>query len=215
MNRCDCPSELDEVRLEPVLAEETPRNRGLVCLGMETGLRVSELIGLRVGDVWQGGVAVRHLRLTRSRMKGGKGLHRRAVKGRTVPLNAKAIAVLEEMLGGSSLPEDWPLFASREGQGASITRRQALRVVKKIFLVAGCDPSRVWGNHSLRRRFVRRVFDRTRDINVTRAAVGHRWIATTQAYLDLAGEAAEAAILAMGGNTALPKGHPDLPRQAG
>jgi len=215
MNRCDCPSELDEARLEPVLAEETPRNRGLVILGMETGLRVSELIGLKVGDVWQGGAAARHLRITRSRMKGGQGAHRRAVRGRTVPLNAKAIAALEEMLRGLSAPGDGPLFPSREGQGTSITRRQALRVIKKIFLAAGCDPSRVWGSHSLRRRFVRRVFDRTRDINVTRAAAGHRWISTTQAYLDLAGEAAEAAILAMGRSTPLSNGQQDLPRQVG
>jgi hypothetical protein len=61
---------------------------------------------------------------------------------------------------------------------------------------------------------VRRVYDRTRDINVARAAVGHRWIATTQAYLDLAGEAAEAAILAIGaGTTALTD--ESFPRRAG
>ncbi|WP_129049213.1 tyrosine-type recombinase/integrase [Oleiharenicola lentus] len=198
MNRCDCPSELDEVRLEPVLAAAVPRDRLLVVLGLETGLRISELVGLKVGEVWQADSPVRVLRLTRARLKGGAGLRARAVSGRQIPLNARAGAILREVLGESShLPRE-ALFPSRQGAGRAITRQQALRVIKKIFLLAGCDPSRVWGGHSLRRRFVRRVFDRTRDINVARAAVGHRWIATTQAYLDLAGEAAEAAILAIG-----------------
>jgi hypothetical protein len=50
----------------------------------------------------------------------------------------------------------------------------------------------------MRRRFCRRIYEATRDINVTRAAVGHRWIQTTQLYLGLADEAAAAAILAVG-----------------
>lgn len=214
MNRCDCPSELDEVRLEPVLAAARPRDRLLVVMGLETGLRISELAGLRVGEVWQAGAPVRILRLSRARLKGGAGRQARAVTGRQIPLNARTGVVLREVLGvGIHLPEA-ALFPSRQGAGRPITRRQALRVIKQIFLAAGCDPSRVWGGHSLRRRFVRRVFDRTRDINVARAAVGHRWIATTQAYLDLAGEAAEAAILAIG-EIAPAVTDKSLPRQAG
>lgn len=214
MNRCDCPSELDEMRLEPVLTAAVPRDRLLVVLGLETVLRISELAGLRVGEVWQAGAPMRVLRLARARLKGGAGAQARAVRGRQIPLNARVGVVLRELLGeGSHLPEA-ALFPSRQGAGRAITRRQALRVIKKIFLAAGCDPSRVWGGHSLRRRFVRRVYDRTRDINVARAAVGHRWIATTQAYLDLAGEAAEAAILAIGaGPPALTD--ESFPRRAG
>lgn len=74
MNRCDCPSELDEARLEPVLAAAVPRDRLLVVLGMETGLRISELSSLRVGEVWQAGAPVRVLRLSRARLKGGAGV---------------------------------------------------------------------------------------------------------------------------------------------
>ncbi|MFZ5497218.1 MAG: tyrosine-type recombinase/integrase [Verrucomicrobiota bacterium] len=184
--------------MEPVLAAAKPRDRLLVGLGMETGLRISELAGLRVGNVWREDGPVQCLRMTRSRLKGGSGCRAGAVRGRQIPLNARARILLIGVLGAAHLAPDHPLFPSREGKGRPITRRQALRVIKKIFLSAGCDPSRVWGGHSLRRRFVRRVYDRTRDINVARAAVGHRWIATTQAYLDLEGEAAETAIVAIG-----------------
>ena len=197
MNRCDCPNELDEERLRPVLAACAPRNRLLVEMGFETGLRISELLGLRVGDVWQNGAPVRVLRVTRKRLKGGRGERARAVSSRAVSLNAKARAVLIDQLGGHSLQDkDAPLFPSREG--GAITRRQATRVIRKIFLAAGLDPSRVWAGHSLRRRFVRRIYDATKDINVARAAVGHRWIATTQLYLGLDEEEAQEAILRLG-----------------
>lgn len=199
MKRCDCPDELDEERLRSVLMTCDPRNRLLIELGFETGLRVSELLGLRMGDVWRSGAPVRVLAVTRKRLKGGRGERARAVRSRTVPLNARALAVLHEHFGdSSSLEKDTPLFPSRQGAGGAITRRQATRVIRKIFLLAGCDPSRVWAGHSLRRRFVRRVYDATKDINVTRAAVGHRHIATTELYLGLVEDEAYAAILAIG-----------------
>lgn len=197
MKRCDCPDELDEERLRPVLEKCAPRDRLLIVLGFETGLRISELLSLRVGEVWQSGAPVRILRLTRNRLKGGRGIRARSVSSRTVPLNARAAAVLHAQFGSQSIiDKDAPLFPSREG--GALTRRQAARVIRKIFLAAGCDPERVWAAHSLRRRFVRRVYDCTRDIQVTRAAVGHRYIQTTQAYLGLAEEEAYAAVLAMG-----------------
>jgi site-specific recombinase XerD len=196
MNRCDCPSELDESRLQPVLANCAPRDALLLTIGFGTGLRISEMLGLRVGDVWQNGAPVRVLRVTRKRLKGGRGKSARAVKSRAIPLNAHVrAAVVEYFKNNPDMDKDAPLFPSREG--GAITRRQATRIIRRIFLAAGCDPSRVWASHSLRKRFVRRVYDATKDINIARAAVGHRWIATTQLYLGLDEEEAQAAILAL------------------
>ena len=200
MNRCDCPSELDEARVQPVLVAGAPRDRLLCVLGFETGLRISELLGLRLGDIWQGGApSVRVLRVTRNRLKSGRGERACSVRSRAVPLNSRARLTLLEHFGRQvAPPKDAPLFPSREGGGRAITRRQATRIIRKIFLTAGCDTAGVWAGHSLRRRFVRRIFDATRDINITREAVGHRYIATTQLYLGLVEEEAHAAILAIG-----------------
>jgi site-specific recombinase XerD len=185
--------------MEPVLVAGAPRDRLLCVLGFETGLRISELLGLRVGDVWQGGAPVRVLRVTRNRLKSGRGEQARSVRSRAVPLNSRARCALLEHFGLTAITnKDAPLFPSREGDGRAITRRQATRIIRKIFLIAGCEPAGVWAGHSLRRRFVRRVFDATGDINVTREAVGHRYIATTQLYLGLVEEEAHAAILMIG-----------------
>jgi site-specific recombinase XerD len=85
----------------------------------------------------------------------------------------------------------------------SLCRRQAIRIIRKIFLDAGLDPHRVWSGHSLRKRFVRGIFDQTGNINIARQAVGHRWITTTQLYLGLEEEEAHVAIQRLGEAPAL------------
>lgn len=203
MNRCDCPTELDEARIRLALPQCAPRDRLIVELRFQTGLRISELLGLRVGDVWHGGISLTVLRVSRARLKGGQGVRRRAVKSRTIPLNAQARTALVDYFAAAD-PERWanpdaPLFVSRKGGGLrAIDRRQGAKIIRKIFLAAGLDPARVWAGHSLRRRFVRRVFDSTKDINVARTALGHRWVTTTQVSLGLDKEEAHAAILKAG-----------------
>ncbi len=164
---------------------------------METGLRLSELLSLKVSSVWQNGAPVSVLRVPRWQLKGGRGPRARSIPGRVIPLNSKAQAALAEYLVSRQADPEEALFPSREG-GAALTRRQGTRIVRKVLVAAGLDPARVWGGHSLRRRFCQRIYDQTKDINLTRAAVGHRWIQTTQLYLGLADESAAEAILALG-----------------
>ena len=56
------------------------RNRGLFLLGVSTGGRISELLSLTIGDVYQNGRAVTDLRFDRSIVKGGE-------VSRAVPVN--------------------------------------------------------------------------------------------------------------------------------
>ena len=48
------------------------RNRGLFMLGVSTGGRISELLSLRIGDVYQNGKAVSDLLYNKSIVKGGE-----------------------------------------------------------------------------------------------------------------------------------------------
>ena len=190
MNRCDCPTELDEERLQPILDAAPRRDKLFIILGFETGLRVSELLGLRVADVWQTGAPVKTLRVERRRLKGGRGLRASSVKNRVIPLNARArSALVDHCESHPPTGEYAPLFPSREGV-KSVTRRQITRIIRKIFLAAGLDPSRTWASHSLRRRFVTRIYNQTGDINLARISVGHVWCTTTQAYVGVDDDAA-------------------------
>jgi site-specific recombinase XerD len=207
MNRCDCPTEWEEELLRTRLLAESPRDRLLLVLGLETGLRTSELLGLKVGQVWAGSRPATILRVSRRDLKGGRGVGARSVSGRALPLNARARETLIDFFAHTSGrdPGDW-LFTGRKGGNRPITRRQAARLIRGVCLRAGLDPHKVWAGHSLRRRFVRRLYD-THGINVARQAVGHRWIATTQIYLGLEEEAAQAAILEL---AAAPAPQPNL-----
>lgn len=210
MNRCDCPNELEE----EALRRAQPRERLLVELGMETGLRISELLSLTVRDVWDGQKPVAMVRLSRRHLKGGRGVRARPVRSRAIPLNAPAREAIAHSFAGERRQPQEPLFISRKsGCTHPMTRRHASRLIRHVFLAAGLPRHKVWAGHSLRRRFVRRIYE-AHGINIARAAVGHRWINTTQIYLGLDEEEAQAAILSLGTTNAAPAANATVPRSA-
>lgn len=199
MLRADTPTDLDWERLCLHLSCCQPRDRALVELGVQTGLRLSELLGLRIQDVWRNGAPLSVLRVSRRNLKGGRGRRARSVASRTIPLNSRAREALCAHLAQAYCSPNGPLFPSRNAAGLRpLCRRQAIRIIRKIFLDAGLDPHRVWSGHSLRKRFVRAIFDQTGSINIARQAAGHRWITTTQLYLGLEEEEAHMAIQQLG-----------------
>ena len=76
------PLDNDEIRLVSACFDGTfeARNRGLFMLGVSTGGRISELLSLQIGDVWQNGSAVTDLLFDKSIVKGGE-------VSRAVPVN--------------------------------------------------------------------------------------------------------------------------------
>jgi site-specific recombinase XerD len=82
------------------------RDRAMLTLMIQTGVRVSELVGLHVGDVHLG--TGRHIRVL------GKGRKKRAT-----PLTGETVAVLRQWLTERcGAPED-PLFPTRQGRQLS------------------------------------------------------------------------------------------------
>ena len=202
MLRATCPTEIDETKVLAALANHPLRDQTLVVTGFETGLRISELCALEVGAVWRDGACLSTLRRSRSQLKGGRGPRARSVASRSIPLNERlqeylARFLAERATAGPVNPRS-PLFPRAKGKGKKpIERRHAWRLIRGIFLSAGLDPAKTWSGHSLRRRFVRRVFDAS-DLETARVAVGHASAITTCAYLFLGEEAADRAILQIG-----------------
>ena len=67
------------------------RNRGLFMIGVSTGGRISELLSLRVGDVYQNGKPVTDLLYTKRIVKGGE-------VSRSVPVNADGRKAIGEVV---------------------------------------------------------------------------------------------------------------------
>lgn len=120
------------------------RNRALFMLGVSVGGRISELLSLKIDDVWQNGSEVSDLLFERNIVKGKE-------VSRMIPVNADGRKAIRELIqwhretfgavlstSRSVLDPKRPLFKSREGEGA-ISRTQAHRVLKDAFEKAGLN----------------------------------------------------------------------------
>ena len=156
------------------------RNRGLFMLGVSTGGRISELLSLRIGDVYQNGTAVTDLLYSKSIVKGGE-------VARAVPVNSDGRRAIEELIRWHSkryqnTEKSRPLFPSRNGQGTKrMSRRTAHDVLKSAFEAAGLNGH--LATHSLRKSFAQRLYDKTGDIFAVQEMLGHKSVTTTQKYL--------------------------------
>lgn len=151
---------------------EGRRDRALLLLGVQTGLRVSELTGLNCGDAGLGtGASVRCE---------GKGR-----KHRAVPLTAPTQAVLAVwMTERNGRPED-PLFPTRAGR--RLSRDAVERLVRKHAVTAAtrCPTLRPeeMHPHVLRHSCAMTLLHAGVDTSVIALWLGHADIRSTQAYL--------------------------------
>ena len=178
------PLDNDEIRLVSACFDGTfeARNRGLFMLGVSTGGRISELLSLQIGDVWQNGSAVTDMLFDKSIVKGGE-------VSRAVPVNRDGRHAIENLVSWHNkqygkLDVTRPLFPSRNGQGTQrMSRRTAHDVLKAAFIAAGLNGH--LATHSLRKSFAQRLYDRTSDIFAVQEMLGHKAVSTTQKYLSV------------------------------
>ncbi len=156
------------------------RNRGLFMLGVSTGGRISELLSLRVADVYQNKKPVTDLIFDKSIVKGKE-------TSRAVPVNVDGRLAIAELVNWhrdryGDLDANRPLFPSRNKKGQQqMSRRTAHDVLKSAFEAAGLNGH--LATHSLRKSFAQRLYDRTGDIFAVQEMLGHKNVATTQKYL--------------------------------
>jgi len=169
------------------------RDRALVMLGMCTGFRVSEMLALRMPDLFQNGRMVQRVTVARRSMKG-------KTSSRTVLLHPAAREALRawvmEMIRAGMFTPDMPLFVSRrgdaEGRPQSINRKQAWRILEKAFARAGLEGR--LGTHSLRKTFAAEHYEklktlaaRGKPVDVLRTMqklLAHVSIESTMSYLE-------------------------------
>ena len=156
------------------------RNQSLFMLGVSVGGRISELIALKVDDVWQNSRPVKDLLFDRSIVKGSE-------VSRAVPVNIDGRQAIENLIAwhtelyGNADPTR-PLFPSRNGQGSkSMTRIAAHNALKEAFEAAGLNGK--LGTHSLRKSYAQRLYEQTNDIYAVQEMLGHKSVVTTQRYL--------------------------------
>ena len=156
------------------------RNRGLFMLGVSTGGRISELLSLCIGDVWQNDKAVTDLLFEKSVVKGGE-------VSRAVPVNADGRRAIDDLIAWhrekyQTIAATRPLFPSRNRNGTvPMNRQTAHEMLKQAFIAAGLNGK--LATHSLRKSFAQRVYEQSGDIYLVQELLGHRSVSTTQKYL--------------------------------
>jgi integrase/recombinase XerD len=176
------PKVMSEKQVEALLAApdlDTPlgrRDRAMLETIYATGLRVSELVGLRLHEVSLADGVLRAL---------GKGS-----KERLVPLGELAIEWIQryldearpEILNGQTSDD---LFVT--ARGGAMTRQAFWQLVKRYALVAGIAPDKL-SPHVLRHAFATHLLNHGADLRVVQLLLGHADISTTQIYTHVARE---------------------------
>ena len=190
------PLDNSEIRLVSACFDGTyeVRNRGLFLLGVSTGGRISELLSLQIGDVWQNNTAVTDLLFDKSIVKGGE-------VSRAVPVNIDGRRAIDSLIEWhreqyQNTEPDRPLFPSRQKSGTVAMHRQTAHdILKTAFTAAGLNGK--LATHSLRKSFAQRVYEQSGDIFLVQELLGHKNVSTTQRYLGVNYASAREAVEGM------------------
>ncbi len=159
---------LDESKrlLEAVNGINRERDYCIICLFLNCGLRISELVGLNIGDVREDCIRVL-----------GKGN-----KERMVYLNDSTRAAIDAWLAvrkAMATPGCDALFVSTRRRRISTDSVHAM--VKKTLLKAGLDPDK-YSSHKLRHTAATLMIQHGVDVRTVQEVLGHEHLNTTEIY---------------------------------
>jgi integrase/recombinase XerD len=151
------------------------RDRALLELMYACGLRASEAVALRVGDLDLENAVLR--------------AHGKGSKERIVPIGREAVAAVRTYLhrgrpplvGLGTAPQ---LFVNRRGTG--LTRQGLYKIVRRHARAAGLDGK--MSPHTLRHTFATHLLAGGCDLRSLQEMLGHADVATTQIYTHLSAE---------------------------
>ena len=152
------------------------RDRAMLETLYATGLRVSELVNLKIHEISFNDNVLRAL---------GKGS-----KERLVPLGEQAIDWLTRYLN-EARPEiikgqqSDAMFVT--ARGGAMTRQAFWQLIKRYGLIAGIAPEKL-SPHVLRHAFATHLLNHGADLRVVQLLLGHADISTTQIYTHVARE---------------------------
>ena len=151
------------------------RDRALFTFLLGTGARLGSALALEVGDVDLGAGTA-----TLRELKGGGSM--------TVYLRPELVELLTAAVAGR---RSGPVFAGRDG--GRLTPRHVQRRFSEWLAKAGVRGR--YSPHSCRHSFALGLYERTGDVLVVQAALGHRAISSTLVYARASAERVRAAVV--------------------
>lgn len=160
-------------KLKTILRKKSKRDYFLFVLGINTGLRISEILSLKISDVWDGKKAKDFLI-----MEENNG------ETKAIYLNNKVKYALNDYLTSIDFKESDYLFRSKKDD-KPISRQQAYRIINCAAKEAGIHEK--IGTHTLRKTFGYHAFQKGISIAVIKDRFNHKTPAETLRYLNING----------------------------
>lgn len=192
------PKALELLQIEKMLAicSEGTSAEGLRLFAMlqilySTGLRISELINLKVTSLVKESIRHENLMVILIKGKGGKE--------RQVVLNSSAMAAINDylkirpkFLRKQKSDILFPSFDQR-GKIKPLTRQRFHQLIKETAINSGIDPSIV-SSHKIRHSFATHLLGKGADLRVIQELMGHSDISSTQIYTKVANSQAKSEV---------------------
>ena len=160
--------------IKKILKAGSIRDWLLFTLGINSALRVSDLLRLRQADVYDDrGRILDSIRLR----------ERKTAKEKVFRLNQSARKSLEEYIRTVEHEPGRYLFVSRKGENRAISRSQAWAIINRAAKDVGIRQP--IGSHSLRKTWAYHAYKGGTDIELISAALNHDSARTTRRYIGI------------------------------
>ena len=155
-----------------ILQKQSYRDLLLFSLGINTGISISDLLSLKVEDVW-----------TDTEVKEFLIIHdEKSGKTQEFYLNNQVKRVLENYFAYSNLVQSDYLFKSKKNN-LPITRQQAYRIINQAAKVAGIEGK--IGTHTLRKTFGYHAYRKGIAISILMSILHHQSPTETLNYIGI------------------------------
>ena len=157
-------------------ADRNPRNYALICVGLNTALRISDELSLKWSDVYDFDEknTKDYIKIIESKTK----------KPRTILINyvmRRALLTLFNKRKKRPLPTDY-IFSTDNDPSCPITRTHAYRIIRKAALATLKEPDNI-SCHSLRKTFGYQAWKQGADLAVLTEIFNHSTYAITKRYI--------------------------------
>jgi integrase len=143
-----------------------PKYKIMLHLGVYTGLRVSDILGIRARDVKTSPLIVQE---------------KKTGKIRVIAFESKLGALFECYVQSEGLrPGDYLIYSCGTRKDKALSRVQAWRVMRRVGLEMGVEGI---GTHSMRKTYAREHFGTYGSVEALQREFGHKYVWTTMGYL--------------------------------
>lgn len=156
------------------------RDLALFSIALDTLLRASDALALKVADVRDAGGNIRSSFSVRQK---------KTAKVLPVEISEATRATLAKWIQESAKqPDDFLFTAARPAPGKPskpLTRRHYAHLVKQWAGLVGINDPAKFSTHSLRRTRAAYIYKETKNLEAVRRVLGHKSLAATSAYLGI------------------------------